>query len=506
MKKILFFLLLTFSSLLSQTFEEYQKEQDAVLNSYKSSSDKEFKSFQEQSDKDFIAMLKGTWSFIDQERPKELYIKKKPKTVPSKKIVQPTNVPEKEKEPIVTIQNRPIVVVAPTIIKEPVKPSIKTVQPTYIADVDYFGIALHVNFFCDLPSSLKPIKKSEDFTSFWERMSQLNFAPTIKQLKTIEKTYQFNGYSTYQVVQNLSKKVYTHIHEQQLLTWFLLNKLGYKVKVGYKKEKIVLLSATDVEVFSTLYFTINKQRYYALDYYLKKDFGSLYTYKKDFPTSNKVIDFSMKILPLFPKETIVRHITFKEGNQHVDVDITLNTHLLAYLKTFPQVGYSTYFNTVMLAESDKLLVDALTPLLKNKTKTEALNVLLHFVQKAFKYQTDWDQFGYEKVMFPEETLFYGYSDCDDRAVLFAYLAERLLHVKAVGLKFSNHMATAIYYEGVKTNQDYLEKDSFIISDPTYINANVGQSMPKYLHKNATIITSTNSQSSVTQLSQKVVKK
>jgi len=160
----------------------------------------------------------------------------------------------------------------------------------------------------------------------------------------------------------------------------------------------------------------------------------------------------------------------------------------------------------MFADVDNALIDTLHPLLEGKSKTEALNILLHFVQKSFVYQTDWKQFGYEKVMFPSETLFYPASDCDDRAVLFSYLADRLLHVKVVGLKFSNHMATAVYYDSVSNNQDYLEKDSFVVSDPTYINANVGEAMPQHLEKNAKVIASKNSVKLISLDEQKVVKK
>jgi len=308
-------------SLHAQTFDEYKKEQA-----------KAYQDYQDSMDLEFIGYLKKQWSFVEQEEPEALYIEKKPQTLPTKEVQKP----KKYVHEIIIDSKKPAVkkeivkVITPIVVKKEIHKLI---------DVDYYGLTLKIPIYNKLPRSLKPIKESNDFTVFWDEMSHFNFKLTTKELNRFAKEYSLNGWSMYNIVQKFSKEIYPKKYEQQLLSWFLLNKLGYKVKVGFNNEKIVLLSATDVEVFSTLYFTINDRRYYALDYYLKEDFGSLYTYKKDFPSSNKVIDFSMKKLPLFPKEPVAKEIKYKEFN--VALKLELNKHLLDYLKTFPQVGYST---------------------------------------------------------------------------------------------------------------------------------------------------------------------
>jgi len=104
--------------------------------------------------------------------------------------------------------------------------------------------------------------------------------------------------------------------------------------------------------------------------------------------------------------------------------------------------------------------------------------VLHFVQKSFQYERDNQQFGREKVMFAQETLYYRKSDCEDRAILYSYLVKELFGVGVIGVKYKDHMATALY---IPMSGDTVKDGSrkFVIADPTYINASIGQSMPKY---------------------------
>jgi hypothetical protein len=81
-------------------------------------------------------------------------------------------------------------------------------------------------------------------------------------------------------------------------------------------------------------------------------------------------------------------------------------------------------------------------------------------------------------MFAEETLVYDASDCEDRAILFAYLVKHIFGVSVVGVKYSDHMSTALFVP-LKGASVRVGKRAYLLADPTYINANIGQEMPKY---------------------------
>ncbi len=115
-----------------------------------------------------------------------------------------------------------------------------------------------------------------------------------------------------------------------------------------------------------------------------------------------------------------------------------------------------------------------------KNKSAAANILLHFVQTAFEYATDDEQFGVERPLFADETLFYPYSDCEDRAILYSILVRELLGLDVVLLHYPNHLATAVCFD-TEVPGDYLQVDGirYIVCDPTYINADIGQAMPQF---------------------------
>ena len=114
------------------------------------------------------------------------------------------------------------------------------------------------------------------------------------------------------------------------------------------------------------------------------------------------------------------------------------------------------------------------------TEQQAVNFLLRFVQTSLKYETDEQQFGEENYLFPEETLFYPYSDCEDRAVLFAWLVRSLLKLDVVGLDYPGHVAAAVNFSEKVTGASInYQGKRYVVTDPTYINAGAGMVMPGY---------------------------
>jgi len=81
-------------------------------------------------------------------------------------------------------------------------------------------------------------------------------------------------------------------------------------------------------------------------------------------------------------------------------------------------------------------------------------------------------------MFAQETLYYDKSDCEDRAVLFASLVKEFFGLRVIGVKYKDHMATALYIP-LDGDNVMVESKRFVVADPTYVNASVGVSMPKY---------------------------
>ena len=116
----------------------------------------------------------------------------------------------------------------------------------------------------------------------------------------------------------------------------------------------------------------------------------------------------------------------------------------------------------------------------SRVQAEAANILIDFVQTAFQYQTDDEQFGYEKPFFVDEVFYYPYCDCEDRSILYSYLVRTLMGLDVVLLDYPNHIATAVCFDE-NVSGDYLmvEGKKYVVCDPTYIGASIGNAMPQY---------------------------
>lgn len=83
--------------------------------------------------------------------------------------------------------------------------------------------------------------------------------------------------------------------------------------------------------------------------------------------------------------------------------------------------------------------------------TEAVRYLMSFTRQAFVYASDdslyKDTYDLINVTFsPTETLYYESSDCEDRAVLFAYLVRELLKLDVIIIEYDTHANTAVLFD------------------------------------------------------------
>ena len=136
----------------------------------------------------------------------------------------------------------------------------------------------------------------------------------------------------------------------------------------------------------------------------------------------------------------------------------------------------------------KDLYPALKKEFSGRSESEIANRILNLVQTAFKYATDEEQFGYERPLFGDETIFYPSSDCEDRAILFSVLVHELMGLDVVLLHYPGHLATAVRFKS-DVKGDYLTVDGtkYVVCDPTYINARVGEAMPQFKEEKCTVV-------------------
>ncbi len=467
------FLISLVSVLTASGYEQWLKSQNEQYTSYKKSMDEEFSE-----------MLKKDWEAFKAMSTPSPYKKPKPIIIP--KIKKEIIIPKKEiiKSPkivIKAIKKKKITI--PKIIQKPIKYT-NSKKITF----NFYGENIVLQY--DKRSSFKLSKIDKDsISNYWNIMGKTKYKELLKQINIQFNNLNLNDWAKYQFIYKLGMQIYKNENIANLFTWFTLVKLKFDAKVGYGKNKIYLLSTMQHSLYQIAFFKLKNKKYYVLTPNGRVGkIGNIYTYAADYPKANNKLSFVIdKEIKLY-NNINYKKLKFKFANKTYNIDVKYSKDLINFYKSFPQSDYSVYFNTQNSTSLSTTLLKKLQPLLRGKTEIEAVNLLLRFTQTAFKYKTDQKQFNYEKVMFPEETIFYPYSDCEDRSIMFSYLVKSLLRLDVVGVKYSDHLATAVAFSSNVSGDKFKYKNKhYTISDPTYINANVGMAMPQYKNSKFKII-------------------
>ena len=370
-----------------------------------------------------------------------------------------------------------------------IPPSIKEETDNYTrsaSGVQFYGnkFTLHYDQQLRLPDYER--YTSETISKAWLALSQAQVRDLLNQLYRYKNTLSLNDWGFFQLVQQFANGLYgSDDPRASLTTWFLLNKARYKAKLGYHNNRLYLLLPSSSAIYSATYYTFNNgERYYL--------FGtapeSLFTYPDDYAGADQSINMEMSS-PLNLGGTVrTKVFTFRYQGQEYQVPLEYSPQAMAFYQNYPAVALQTKMEANLSREAKESLLAQLRPLLDGRAERDQVDLLLRFVQTAFAYKMDQEQFGAEKYFFPEEVLHYAYSDCEDRAALFAYLVRQLLYLNVVCLNYPGHVATAVRLtEAGEGDFILLHQEKYTICDPTYINAPVGKSMDRFADVKAQVI-------------------
>lgn len=445
----------------------------------------EFKNYLDENDKAFIGFLNKKWESVEVQKTIKRDPEPKPSSIPTAKPITVIEEPESIKETIKPIFIEPIVdpVVTATPKKENV-PNIKKDINSRTAKFDFFGEKISIKYHKDFKKNFRSKISNKNIASYWKILATQPHKDIISQLSETAHALQLNDWGTAllfdQFARELQGSNQRNQSSRQLTSWFLLVKAGYNARIAYN-DQVFLLMPSKQPLFSTTYFTLNNQRYYSVALNEKEmKPGKVFTYSGKHLDGQRNLDFSNPNNFIASSHKESRELSFSYDGEKYTITISYPKDMINYFKTFPQLDLENYFSAGMPKETAFSLLTQLKPIVENQTETEAVNRLLRFVQTAFEYKTDDDQFQQENYLFPLETLYYPYSDCEDRAALFAWLTESLLNLDVVIVDFPGHIATAVEFNGTTEGDSWdFNGKRYTMADPTYVNANVGMTMPQY---------------------------
>ncbi|HIE26364.1 TPA: hypothetical protein EYP66_03670 [Candidatus Poribacteria bacterium] len=478
-------ILLCFTALLAiaQTLDEFEQ--------WKKQEQEQFQQFKDERDKAFTEFLKKQWR--EMQLMQGLVPDEKPKPVKAPVYTPPSDTP---KEPIPDdskiIKKIPIPKPPPEVQPELKKPVPDAWEKGKTLNFTFFDAPLTVHYDETLKAPFGNEINKETISAFWEALSRSNYDGFITQAQYYRKQMKLNDWGYCLLLHKIGENIYQgDQNSSYMFVWFMLSKSGYMAKIGYYQDKVYLLLPSANTLYGASYFTYgdDSNRFYAVSLDKSKQVvKTLYTYDGTYPGADKLIDLTVDSSPNIRNVVVSKRLTFNYKDKDYVLPVKFNKNAVDFFEDYPQTNLEVYFDAPLSPEASLSLLTELRPLIEGKSEVEAVNILLRFVQTAFSYEVDQEQFGREKVLFPEESLFYNYSDCEDRSVLFAYLVRKLVGLEVIGLDFPGHIATGVRFNTDVTG-DYVmyQNQKYIICDPTYINANIGMCMPQFKNASLSVI-------------------
>ena len=488
------FCMMCFSSF-SQDDEymNYKKRYEQNYKDYKDKTISEYRSFQDSVNKEFASHISKTWKeysvFVGEEPEKE----PKPKNIP---VAEPNSAPENKVEiEVEEIVEKPVEIIEEEVLEEITEDVFEedvTTEASYDNtsrfSIDLFNpkIALtDVNVFSEIKLSGTDEKS---VSALWGKFADNAYAQTAYQIKNIALNKNINDYGTYLLITKTAQTLFPNKpNEQVVYTVYMLNQLGFKAKIARTGDNLIALISIRQLVYKRSYLNYEKDSFYVFTSNPEeiKNCSSIYTYDNLMKNCSKSIDLNFyKPLLLGDK---VKYVTVKTDDAS-EINVKINLEDINFFNNYPHTEMQVYANAEMNDEINNALLGTLSKQIDGKSDLDAVNYLLDFIYASCEYKTDGEQFGYEKPMFCEETLYYPYSDCEDNSILFSYLVRKLLGFDVVLLDYPGHIATAVKIPG-EVNGSYLqlEDGKYIVCDPTYYGASAGMSMPQYQNEKLSVI-------------------
>ena len=448
---------------------------------WKKDEEKKYQSFVEERDKEFVSFLKREWKQM--QLLEGLVPDEKPKPVQIPIYTPPPMAGSKD----TMSEKRAVILPQPAPVKESPshrteKPAIDQQRNAVTAKTTFFGTPLAFNYDQEFKISVKSPINNETIGRFWESLSAANHRDLLKQALYFKDNLNLNDWGYLKLLHAMGMEIYHAENEAILLTWFLSSKSGYETRVGFSGNQVCLLTPTNNTLYNVPFFTFadKARRYYALQLDRKWKLADerIFTYEVSYPEATRLVEFSIQSPPTMPRSSAAKILKFSYAGQEYSIPVRFSANAVRFFEDYPQTNFEVYFAASPSTEATASLLAALQPLVKGKTEQEAVSFLLRFVQTAFVYKTDPEQFGREKPLFPDETLFYDYSDCEDRAILFSYLVKSLCGLDVIGLDYPAHIATAVKFtDNIPGDAVIYQGKKYLICDPTYTNADAGVCMP-----------------------------
>ena len=455
---------------------------------FKQTASSNYTSFNAKANSEYVEFLKVAW----EEFAVQPEIKSRDIDPPVQPIAPPTIQPASPTPKPITPQ-APIVVVKPQVEPKPTPtppsatPAAKDPMVVQMP-IKFYGAQCKIRLKVGTGAVYLADTAEKSVAEAWSKLADGRFEHMVTDCINIKKGLRLCDWGFFLLTKSVAEAFYETrtTNHTKLLQAYLMTQAGFKLRLARVEQQLFIMLPSQHIIYGRKYVALQGTNYYFLDDNYPG--GAFYLCPAAFP-GEEGFSIRMDEQPLLPYEKSDKlQVHQSKRYPHINVSFEANKNLIDFYNTFPISRWDNFSYSSLSNEAKSALYPTLIKAIDGKSEIEAANMLINFVQTGFKYKTDGEQFGYERPLFGDETLYYDYCDCEDRAILYSILIRDLLGLKVALIDYPNHIATAVCFKGVYGDYFDVDGKKYTICDPTYIGATVGMTMPDMDNSQAKIIT------------------
>lgn len=334
-----------------------------------------------------------------------------------------------------------------------------------------------------------PVELSESFImTSYNKLQNENYTPIVDSLITYKENQQLNDWLYYQLIRKTAEQIAPKKVNYELYTfykWFLMVKSGYDARLTIADNRIIFYVYNNEDISDIPFLMYKNKKYMCLNYhdYNNPDLNeSPPTDMISIPEASNAFSYKVTRMPDFkPSDYRDKKIEFNYKHKVYHFNVKVNPDVDAIFTNYPGVDFESYFNIPLTSQTYSSLIPLLKKNVHGMAEKKGVDYLMKFTRYAFLYENDEDNFGKEKRLSPEETLFSKYSDCDDRVALFFYLVKEIYNLPMIAMLYPTHITMAVQFKKpVGTPIMYNGKMySFCEPTPQQQDLNIGQMSTKF---------------------------
>lgn len=470
-----------------------QDDPQAEYNRFRRQAQSDYADFRRQCNAEYARFLLGAWQAY-QAGP----VVHQPKDDAVPPVVMPREDERKPAEP------RPVpvdTVVAPIVVEPqpmPVAPIREVPQAAQQLRFTFYGIEGKVRVPKLKPVALTALStdiSGEALSKAWSALSAGDCDNLIRDCLELRLRYDLCDWAYLLMARTVAQAYCGRGNAATLMAAWVLCQTGYRVKLGTAGGRLYLLAGTRHTVFDLVGYIFDGYHYYVVVDEGQTAPTSMNICDADFP-GQKPLSLSITRAQRFPLLLSSPRVIRSARYPHAAVTVQVNRHLIDFYNAYPgsMIGdnvcsrWALYANT----PTEEHVVETVYPQLRDaiagKSQLEAANILLNWIQTGMAYESDNKVWGHDRAFFAEETLFYSYCDCEDRAILYTRLVRDLLGLKCLLVFYPGHLAAAVSFtDNVSGDWISISGRKFVIADPTFIGAPVGRTMTGLSNRSAKVI-------------------